>query len=226
MTAIENDPYPASSIVDKITAQVLEVFPSLEPDARRVAVHLYRLLAKGGAVSQEELAQAAEVSAERVNEILANWPAVYFEEDKIIGFWGLTPRPLSKHLLKFDGRTAYAWCAWDTLFIPEIIGQTVKVESTDPQTEAVVRLTVTPDEVKNVSPAGSVMSMMTLTADMTEDIVAKFCDYVYFFPSEEAGKQWVAKNPGTSLMSIEDSFELAKRRNRGQFKEALDIPVE
>ncbi len=226
MTAIENDPYPASSTMDQITAKVLEVFPSLEPDSRRVAVHLYRLLAKGGAVAREELAQAAEVSAERVAEILADWPGVYFEEDQIIGFWGLTPRPLSKHLLKFDGRTAYAWCAWDTLFIPEIIGQTVEVESTDPQTGDVVRMTVTPDEVKNVSPAGAVMSIVTPTADMREDIVAKFCHYVYFFPSVEAGKQWVAKNPGTSLMSIEDSFDLAKRRNRGQFKEALDIPVE
>ena len=62
--------------------------------------------------------------------------------------------------------------------------------------------------------------------EMTEDVVAKFCHFVFFFPSREIGEKWVAKNPGTVLLSLDDAFELAKRRNRGQFQEALDIPFE
>ena len=39
----------------------------------------------------------------------------------------------------------------------------------------------------------------------------------------EVGARWIAKNPGTRLISIKDAFELGKRRNQGQFKEALEI---
>lgn len=211
--------------VDVLAAKVAEVFPNLEPDARRAAVTLYRLLAKGDPVSLEELAWAAQISVERVAELLASWTGVYYEEKNVVGFWGLTPRPVSKHLLKFEGRTAYGWCAWDTLFIPELIGKTVEVESTDPESGQVVKLTVSPDEVKAYSPKETVMSILEPTEHMREDIVAKFCHFIHFFPSAEVGERWVANNPGTILMSIEDAFELAKRRNRGQFKEALDIPA-
>lgn len=137
----------------------------------------------------------------------------------------MTPRPFSKHLIKFEGRTAYGWCAWDTLFIPELIGKTVQVESTDPESGQVVKLTVAPDEVKAVSPRGTVMSILEPNENMRENIVAEFCHFVHFFPSVEVGERWVANDPGTSLMSTQDAFELAKRRNRSQFKEALDFPA-
>ena len=160
-----------------------------------------------------------------MKEFLSNWRDFFYEEEKIIGFGGFTPRPFGSHLLKFEGRTEYAWCAWDTLFIPEIIGKTVEVESVDPETGAAVRMTVGPEEVKNVSPGATVMSIVEPTEDMTSDVVAKFCHYVHFFASAESGEKWVAKNPGTLLISLKDAFDLAKRRNRGLFKEALKIPT-
>ena len=226
MRTIEANHAQLSADVDVLAARIAEVFPKLEPDARCAAVTLYRLLAKGNPVSTEELARGARLSVERVTELLAGWSGVFYEEEKIIGFWGLTPRPFSKHLLKSRGRTLYGWCAWDTLFIPELIGSTGEVESTDPETGQVVRMTVSPDGVNAVVPEGAVMSILEPTEAMRADVVASFCHYGYFFPSRKIGEKWVAKNPGTMLMSIEDAFELAKRRNRGQFKEALDSPTE
>ena len=226
MRTIEANTAQPTADVDVISAKISEIFPKLEPDSRRAAVTLYRLLAKGNPVSREELARAARLPVERVTELLAGWSGVFYEEERIIGFWGLTPRPFSNHLLKNGGRTLYGWCAWDTLFIPELIGSTDEVESTDPETGQVVRMTVSPDGVTAVEPKDAVMSILEPTEKMREDVVASFCHYVYFFPSREIGEKWVGKNPGTMLMSIEDAFELAKRRNRGQFKEALDIPIE
>ena len=116
------------------------LFPSLEPESARVASHLYRLLAQGEPVAPRALADAAGLAEEQVREILAPWPGVYREEDRIIGFWGLTPRPFSKHLFKVDGRQLYTWCAWDTLFIPQILGRTAEVESPCPVTGETIRL--------------------------------------------------------------------------------------
>jgi alkylmercury lyase len=62
----------------------------------------------------------------------------------MIGFRGLA-LPAMPHRLQVDGRTLHAWCAWDTLFLPQLIGKPAGVESTCPTTEQTIRLTVTPD---------------------------------------------------------------------------------
>ena len=221
MNRIENHDDGLTTDIAHLSEQILSVFPELEPDSRRTAVQLYRLLGQGDLVSRDTLAKAAGVTLERVNEILEGWTGVYYEGEKIVGFWGLTPKPFSKHLLKYDGRTEYAWCAWDTLFLPEILGKSIAIESTDPETDQIVRLTVSPEGVLNVSPEGAVMSILEPKDDMIEDVVANFCHFVFFFPSIAVGQRWVDKHPGTSLMSIEDAYLLGKLRNQGQFKEAL-----
>jgi len=132
---------------------------------------------------------------ERVTELLAGWSGVFYEEEKIIGFWGLTPRPFSKHLLKSRGRTLYGWCAWDTLFIPELIGSTGEVESTDPETGQVVRMTVSPDGVNAVVPEGAVMSILEPTEAMRADVVASFCHYVFSSPPGKLEKNGSRKIP-------------------------------
>ncbi len=211
--------------VDQLTHRILDVFPSLEPDSRRVAVQLYRLIAQGESVARQSLANAAGVSLERVNEILEGWSGVYYDGDKIQGFWGITPEEFSKHLYTSNGRTNYAWCAWDTLFLPGILGSEAEIQSTCPESGEIIRLDVSPDGVLNVEPQSAVMSILEPTDDVTEDVVSKFCHFVYFFPSMEIGARWIEKNPGTRLISIEDAFELGKRRNQGQFQEALKIPA-
>lgn len=159
MKAIEETPNLLKTNVEKLASKILAIFSELEPDSQKTAVLLYRLLNKGNSVSREELAHAVGISVERINDILENWTGVYYKDDQIIGFWGLTLRP--------------------------------------------------------------VMSMMEPKVEIIEDIVSNFCHYIHFFPSVEVGQKWTAKNPGTTILSIEDAFELGKKRNNGQFKEAL-----
>ena len=40
------------------------------------------------------------------------------------------------HRFEVAGRTLYTWCAWDSLFLPQILGQEAEVESTCPLTAA------------------------------------------------------------------------------------------
>jgi alkylmercury lyase len=204
--------------VQRLADQFIQLFPRLDGDSRAVAIQIYRLLAMGEPVEPAQVAGAAGVGVARVEELLAGWPGVFFEHGRIIGFWGLTIKAMSKHLLKVGGRTLYTWCAWDTLFIPRILGQTAQVETQCPVTEEVIRLTVSPQRVE---PEGGVMSMLEPPQDMLEDIVAKLCHFIFFFRDAQAGAHWTADHPGTLLMSINDGFELGRLKNEGRFGSAL-----
>ncbi len=207
--------------IHRLADAFVALFPSLEGESRRAAVQIYRLLAKGEPVEPADVAAAAGLPPERVREILADWPGVYYEDDRIIGFWGLTPRPSSQHLFQVDGRTLYTWCAWDTLFIPQILGKTAQVETPCPVTGETIRLTVTPERVERTAPESAVMSILDPPENILEDIVSKFCHYVFFFASTDAGGQWTDENPGTRLMSIPDAFELGRLKNLRRFGDAL-----
>ena len=47
----------------------------------------------------------------------------------------------------------HTWCAWDTLFLPALLGETAEVRSTCPVTGSVVELVVAPDAVKGAPAA-------------------------------------------------------------------------
>ena len=208
--------------IHRLADAFVALFPSLDDDSRRAAVQIYRLLATGEPADPADVAVAAGLAPERVRELLAGWPGVYCEDGRIIGFWGLTPRPHSKHLFKVDGRTLHTWCAWDTLFIPRILGKSAQVETPCPITGETIRLTVTPEGVEGIAPESAVMSILEPPENMLEDIVSKFCHYVFFFATADAGGQWTAENPGTRLMSIPAAFELGRLKNLRRFGDALD----
>ena len=101
--------------------------PQLDRTLQRVALGLYRLLAEGRPVSVKSLAQRLEVSPEDVSDTLRSWPGVYHnDEGDITGFWGLSLQEMP-HRFEIEGKQLYTWCAWDTLFLPELIGRTAEV---------------------------------------------------------------------------------------------------
>lgn len=198
-------------------------FPKLNAEGRKVFVALYRELSLGEPVSAQPVAQQAGVSLHQVNVLLDAVPAVYREEGKVIGFWGLTVRPLSKHRFHTGDRTLYTWCAWDALFIPMILGKTAHVESEDAHTGTPIRLTVAPDRVEAVAPPGTVVSILEPREDMLADVVTRLCRYIHFFASAASGRAWTKKHPGTLLLSLEDAFELGRRTNQMRYGEALRL---
>jgi len=59
----------------------------------------------------------------------------------VTGFWGLSLHETT-HCLEVSGKTLYGWCAWDTLFIPELLGSTARIISICPVTGKEIQLTV------------------------------------------------------------------------------------
>ncbi len=196
--------------------------PRLGAEEQRLAVTLFRLLGEGKPVSPERLATALDRPREDIAATLSELRALYFDDqDRVIGFWGISVVEMP-HKLHLDGRTVHAWCAFDTLFIPEILGEPATVESTCPTTRETVTLRVTPQGVEEVSPPGVVLSFLRREEPFDEDVIRSFCHFVHFFASEEAGRKWIAEHDGTFLLSIEQGFELGRLANRATFGTALD----
>jgi alkylmercury lyase len=211
--------------VAMLAERFLAVFPSLNSEQRRLAVLLYRLLAEGEPVSPGRLAEAARTSLSSVEAALSGWSGLFYEQGAIIGFWGLSPRPVSKHVLSVEGRTLYAWCAWDALFLPEILGATARVSSVDPESGVEIGLTVSPEAVLESKPKGAAMSILDEPNDqMMADVVTQLCHFIHFFASRETAASWSFRHPGTSVLSLEEGFRLGRLMNRGMFGEALEPP--
>jgi alkylmercury lyase len=210
--------------LDELTTSVFALFPTLNSTEQRLSLELYRLLAVGQPVPREALAERVGLAVETVNPILENWPAVFSDsQQRVVGYWGLSiPEAYaSPHRLTINGRLLSAWRAWDTLFLPQLLGQTAEVESTSPTAGVTVRLTVTPDALERVDPAGAQMSLLLPDKANQKNVVNAFCCFVHFFPSHGAGESWAAQHPGTFLLPVEEAYALARRKNKAVYAEVL-----
>ncbi len=210
--------------VDQYWQRLAAEFPAFSPEEQRAAVTLYRELAKGQAVDAAQLSRALGVSPAEGRALLARDSIRAFvyadDQGRVLGFGGLAAARMH-HRFEVDGRALWTWCAWDSLFIPEILGKPARVTSPDPENGEVVRLLVSPDRIESAEPEDAVVSfLLPDTHDFhtsAAHVMAKFCHFVFFFTSRSSGERWVARHPGTFLYSLDEAFVLAKRHNAKNF---------
>ena len=199
--------------------------PLFSPEEeQRGAVALYREVAKGQAVDAAQLGRALGVSPAEGRALLARDSIKAFvyadDQGRVLGFGGLAAVPMH-HRFEVDGRTLWTWCAWDSLFIPEILGKPARVTSPDPENGELVRLLVSPDRIESAEPEDAVVSFLLPDArdfrTSAANVIAKFCHFVFFFTSRSSDERWMAKHPGTFLYSLDEAFALAKRWNARNF---------
>lgn len=198
-------------------------FPEFSPEEQRAAIALLRELAGGEVVSAARLAEVLGTPVDRVGAFLRESrlsPFVYADDaGPVASFWGLSTTR-THHRFTLDGQPLWTWCAVDSLFLPELLDRTARVESPDPESGEPVQLTISPRGVESVEPKGVVVSMNS--PDVWEvssfsRILATVCHFVYFFTSRASGERWVAKHPKTVLLSLEEAFEWGKRHNARSF---------
>ena len=190
---------------------------TLDGREQELALGLYRRLAEGEPVSAAALAADLGRQEAEVAGALEGWPGLFRAEDgRVISFWGLAI-PEMPHSFRVNGRRLFTWCAWDALFIPELIGQTADVESRPPAGGEKVRLVVEPNAVREVEPETAVVSMLAPAEAFDYRVMTSFCHYVHFFPSPAEGEEWVAEHEGTFLLSVPEAHELGRLVNRKQF---------
>jgi alkylmercury lyase len=197
---------------------VIAAFPRLSELEARVSLALYRLLAQGRAVDPKQISAASQISTEVVRGFLERWHGVKRNADgAVIGYWGLTLTE-TKHRLRLDGRQVYAWCAWDTLFIPPLLDATAHVESVCPVSKEAIALNISPSGIESVRPEQTVISFVVPErVDIEKDVIKHFCSHVHFFASRELGEEWAADQLGTLLLTLNEAWQIGLRKNAAQY---------
>lgn len=208
--------------LDEVFAAIVEAFPKLSTVDQRIAIAVYRLLATGRAAGIQDIAGRTEIAPSQVEGTLRSWHGIHFNDSgAVVGYWGLT-LARTRHRLRVDGRDLYTWCAWDTLFIPMLLGDEADVESECPVSGERISMRVGRDGLESVSHGGAVVSFVTpQQGKIEENVIRNFCHYVHFLASEAHGKRWRAEHPGTFLLSLAQAWELGRRKNAAQYREAL-----
>lgn len=199
--------------LNEIAAAIEAAMPALDTTDQQIAAAVHRLLSRGEPVEPAAIAkEIGSVSVDRVNERLDSWPGVFRDDNsRVVGFWGHAVERLDpEYRLIADGTTTYAWCALDTLFIPGIISKAVRVEATDPISGDPVSLVVDREGAREINPPGALVSMVIPDGPFGYDVIESFCHKVLFFASEATGARWIAEHEGTTLLPVEQAFELGR----------------
>lgn len=187
------------------------------PDVARLTTHLWRLLAQGRPVPPGEIEEAAAtlgIPAETARSVIQKM----CERDgkgNVVGIAGLSQKRYA-HRFKVNGKTFSTWCAWDSIFLPIMLGQTAEVQSACPVTQRPVRLTLGPVGIKSYEPEGLVVSIVTPAPtqqglESVEEIWMTFCNHIHFFTSRAAAQQYfTARNHAVELLTPEQTFDLSR----------------
>jgi alkylmercury lyase len=198
---------------EHVARAVLALFSPLGETEQRLSLALYRLLARGAPVSNGALASAVEMQLPEVERVLATWPALYRDAaGDVIGYAGLTVRE-AKHRMRVAGRTLYAWCAWDTLFLPALLDASAQVESRCAVTGERISFTIHPERIEQGSKPPSISLVAPDRDKAWADVVHHFCSYVQFLADERAASAWLTKNAEAHIATLEQAWELGRRRN-------------
>jgi alkylmercury lyase len=199
---------PAST--DEIAGALLHGLRGCFRNAR-MYVAVKRLLANGKPVAPSEI---ADVLAEPLEDILASLdrtPGIERDPAGAVVGWGLTLKP-TPHRFEVEGNELFTWCAFDTLFFPALLGQTVKIHSQCPQSGGGIHLTVRPDGIETVHPEQTVVSIVLPEgAAARSDVRAAFCNQVHYFRDKPAASEWLATHPGGLILPVEEAFEVGRK---------------
>jgi alkylmercury lyase len=207
--------------IAELAEALADAMPTLDPDQQHLALELYRQLATGEPARVDQVARELGRDRSWVVETLDDWSGVFRSDGgRIVSFWGLAI-PEMPHRFRVDGRLLHTWCAWDALFIPELIARTAEVESHPPSGGELVRLVVDPNGIREADPESAMVSMLLPTQGLDHRVVMSFCSFVHFFPSAGAGREWVARHPETFLLSVAEAHELGRIVNRRRYGASL-----
>jgi alkylmercury lyase len=204
--------------IETIARRLLDSTPPLDDTDQRLSIALYRELAHGVPVTPSALAAKARLAADEVAARIASWPGVHYDADyRITAYWGLTLKPTANRL-DVGGRDVFTWCAWDTLFLPALLGQACRVSSTCLATGEPIALVVSPAAVESAAPPASVLSfLLPDVRALRVNIIESFCRFVAFYSSPEAAQPWLDMNPEGFLLSLDEATEVGRRRLRARY---------
>ncbi|MCH8907799.1 MAG: hypothetical protein IH840_11980 [Candidatus Heimdallarchaeota archaeon] len=188
------------------------IAPDLEEGEIKFSLELLNLISQGAPVSRDEsekIASSLGLSEEKSRHIIESFTE-RDEQGRIVGLFGLTQNEYA-HKFEIDDKQLYTFCGWDTLFLPQLLNKTAKVEVVDAQTKEIVTVEISPEGVISYSPTSAVLSIV-LPEEKIETLLqayAIFCTHVRFFASENNINEWFTDRDYTPVIySLDEGFQL------------------
>jgi alkylmercury lyase len=197
--------------VDAIDAAPAAATPGLDEGGRRLAAAVLRLLAAGEPVNVPAAAAGAGMPAPRAGQLLRSWPGVFWDDHgQVAGFWGLALAPMP-HRIRRAGTGLHAWCAWDPLFLAQVIGD-LQVATADPVSGEAINYHIAGNgAITAASHPHAVLSFLRPGQPWDDEVITTFCHYVWHFTGPATAQRWTAAHPGTFVLSLDGATELARR---------------
>ncbi len=199
-----------------------DFFYGNRPEMQRIAVALYRLLSAGSPVALKAIADASGVAMTEVRKRLGDVPPSWIELDQsgsVICFGGLA-LGATRHRFSLRQSTLYTWCAFDALYLPEILREPARLTTACPATGDTIEVAVGPDELGAVAPSDAVMSIVEPDLDAClEDVRGAFCCHVNLFVDKAAFDRWNRGSDHVTRLSVKDAHALALMRNAARYKD-------
>lgn len=201
-------------------ADTVKTFSEGNEAAAIFLVKAQQLLLDGRPVSPEQIATSLQMSRDEVTATLRYMGAAFDEDGNLVGL-GLSVVP-TKHSYKINGRQLYVWCAADAITFPIFHKAAAVIESPDPISGELIRLTSSPEGASDIEPSTAVVTWMPGT-ESYEKIRANICNFTNFFASVKTASQYVSKHPELIIVSVDDVFQLARiLREKEPFKSVIE----
>ena len=209
---------------EELATQLEAFVPTLSHVEQRISLELIRQLSIAKPASMKALGDQLDLSPAEVEQIVSTWTGVKRNrEGNVIGYWGIDLEP-TQHEMEIHGAKLYAWGAWDSLFLPELIEATVRVRSKCPETGQSLRIAVGIDGILESEPHTVLSFLFPPRGTPLHEIdVNDFCRFVHFFSSAAAGLAWCKRHPGTFLMTLEQGFCLGHIKNTRRYSSELNL---
>lgn len=222
-----------TTAIDQLVDDYVAGMPALDSETARIAAGLWRLLAEGTSVTVDTVAERLGLSKEEVLAALDGpLDGTYLTDDdgRIYAFWALSlPDQTSPHRLTVGDQTLYAWCGPDTLFLPLLLGQKVRVQSSLIPSGEPLSLTIDCDRLVDVdAPDGTVLSFVPMApegiGDSVPSILSTYCHHMLFFPDADTGRRWAHEHHKEDLVFVplEQAFDACQAMFRRILGDALE----
>lgn len=169
-------------------------------------VKIHQLLLDSKPVSPDRIAAHLGLTKEEITDLLKG--AEFNQEGNLVGV-GLSIVP-TLHSYRVHGRQLYTWCAGDAIMFPILHRTSVEIESPDPISGEKIRLTSTPEGVRDLDPITAVVSWVPEKEASLENVRTAYCNYIHFFTSVETASRYVAMHPGLVIVPVDQVFRIGQ----------------
>ena len=172
---------------------------------------VFPILASGTAVSVNQLMEITTAGRSIIESALRQGRAGFDGKGDVHELYGVDLNP-SRHRAEVDGVALFTCCALVAQMLPFILDESIQLESIDPLTRRIVRLSISPETEIFYEPKNSVATLVRVEQSLlTGDIASLFCDHVNFFASMQSADQFVSQHPGRFIVGMDEIRETGKQ---------------